>query len=655
MILRNNFLKKIAIMICIVICFVMIGSPVLAVDKQENPDIAKVVFSGISLFQFYSGNLDSILVKNQQNIETNIQNSPFANVPQSTETSLHNFLSSANDLCSQILDLDTETNNINVLLHEFRYQEASPLINEVLTNLANGNQNLDTIEQAVNITGNEFQVATADENSGLYTAYAAVLDRIQKLKDLLVLYQSITEEQQTEVLNEKTLQTPDITLQINPIEAFVGDTINVEVTLSANGKPLGNRQIEILLNSTPYLTVTTDSQGHNLSSLQVPYWYIPEMQIQSLYYPQTNDINIYQSTLSSPATLKVLFYDTGLTLKTDTKNYPGKEASIFGQFSYGSSPLPDKRDIEIYLDNTLVGKTEVTGDFTYRLSLAANTALGKHLVTVSALANGRYDSVVTNAMINVKKTTPVLIVDMPYLAIIPGNIIVQGKIDSEIGPYGQANITIIFEGKQVEAVSSNDGEFTATIGNNIGFGLFGSQSIDFEVKPNESWQNGIITSRKIMTIYVVNCSIFFFILVVLGVILPRRLKFRSGARGKKRLSPEAPIAQQKMPSVDIVAITDNVLQKNDNNDKKPANSRLFYWYRIVIQLVQRASGVLLKPNQTLREFVRDTGKATGPVSKPLIEFTRMIERVLYSQHKVTEDEIKSGEQLARNVQEGLRK
>ena len=93
MILGQGFLKKIVVVILIVVCFVLICSPIFAAVPQENPDTAAVAFSGVSLFQFYSGTLDSVLAKNQQDIETDIQVSPFANVPPAVEDSFNNFLS----------------------------------------------------------------------------------------------------------------------------------------------------------------------------------------------------------------------------------------------------------------------------------------------------------------------------------------------------------------------------------------------------------------------------------------------------------------------------------------------------------------------------------------------------------------------------------
>ena len=646
--------KRIAVIICIVICFTMLGLPVFAAEPHENPETARAVFSGISLFQFYSGTLDFILIKSQQDIEINMHKAPFANIPSTLENSFNNFIFSANKLCSLVIDLDVSVSDIKVLLQESRYQEAAPSISKAFENISQAERELAVIERATKIAGTEFQVFRASENSSIFVSYQTVLERIQRLRDLLNLYRGMLGEQQTEISNRKPLLPTEVTLKIEPLEVFVGDTISVEGTLYTNGKPLVDREIDIMLNGSRYQTVKTDSQGHYSSSLQVPYWYIPVIQVQSLYYPRSSDVGIYGSSLSPAATLKVMYYDAILMLQTDKNAYPGKETSIVGQFDYGSSPLPEKRIIEIYLDNTLAGKSEVTDEFTEKLSLPADMKIGKHLITVSVKSSGRYAPVVANATLNVKKATPVLTINLPAVALIPGSFIVNGKLDSEIGPVERAHITMTFEGRKVDAVSGDYGTFSATIRNNMGFGLFGSQSLEFMVIPQEPWQATLTTSHKVMTVYVVNCGVFFFILVLLGLILPRRIRFRIGINTKKK-PEEVLIAQREPTPASSTSIINNILPSYDNQDMSEPHSRLFYWYRIVIQLIQRVSGVLFKPNQTLREFVRDASRATGSASKYILEFTRMIEKVLYSPYKVTEDDAKSSEQLAHTVQESLKK
>jgi hypothetical protein len=61
MILRKNILKQTALIQCIMLCFTMLGLPVFAAEPHENPETAVTVFSGMTLFQFYSDNLDFVL------------------------------------------------------------------------------------------------------------------------------------------------------------------------------------------------------------------------------------------------------------------------------------------------------------------------------------------------------------------------------------------------------------------------------------------------------------------------------------------------------------------------------------------------------------------------------------------------------------------
>ena len=131
-------------------------------------------------------------------------------------------------------------------------------------------------------------------------------------------------------------------------------------------------------------------------------------------------------------------------------------------------------------------------------------------------------------------------------------------------------------------------------------------------------------------VYTVNCGIFFLILVFLGIILPRRFKFRMKFRRMTRL-PQVTFTAPGPVSVDAVSgVSADVSNDAIDGERNTPAVRLFYWYRIVIRLVQKISGTHLKPNQTLREYINNTGRATGAAATVFLEFTRIVEKVLYS-------------------------
>jgi methionine synthase II (cobalamin-independent) len=216
---------------------------------------------------------------------------------------------------------------------------------------------------------------------------------------------------------------------------------------------------------------------------------------------------------------------------------------------------------------------------------------------------------------------------MQSAALIPGNFVINGKLDSETGPVAGAQITISFEGNKITATSGINGTFTANFRKNWGVGLFGTQLLDFKVIPQEPWLTTTTASYKIIIVYLVNCCIFFFILGLLSIVLPRSLKFKTRENRQSQLSPETLLTADKLPQASQIEVNKRIMADNERAIKE-YDDGIFYWYRIVLQLVQKISGVLIKPNQTLREYVTATGKATGPAARYLVEFTRMIEKAL---------------------------
>ena len=604
----------------------MVSLPVFAADNQENPDTATVIYNGMSLFNFYTDTLDFVLIRNQSGVNSSVQKAPYANIPVALSESLTSFVGSSQSLSGVIINLDENIPQIQTFLQQSRYSEAAPLIKNAFANIALAETNLNSVEQATTVTGTQFLVAKASVNSGIAVSYAAVLDRIQRLRDLIALLRSmlneqlggltpeqigaLTEEQiggltpeqisaltngqlsaltpeqlakiLAEILNTKPLLQTQITLTIAPTEAFVGDTIKVDGFLSSDGNPLGNRQVNILLNSLQSLTVSTDLQGHYSSDIQVPYWYIPEIQIQSLYYPRSEDVGVYSSSLSPSVSLKVLFYSALLTLKTDTNAYPGKETSIVGEFDYGQSPALDPRKIEVDLDNTLVSESEVSLGFTEKLLLSPDMEIGKHLVTISAPASGRYASVTADATLNVKKVVPILTIYLPSVAFIPGKMSVKGQLNSELGPVGKAHITMTFGKGKADIVSGDDGTFSATIKNDMGFGLFGSQTLEFSAITQEPWQDNLTTSRNIMTVYIVNCGAFLLVLAILGILLPRRIRFRRVRKINEEKVPAVGVTQNEATPELNISIVKSLLPEEEAQNNSTPDKKLFYWYRIII-------------------------------------------------------------------------
>ena len=634
------------------VAVVLITSPsVFAAESHEDPEIAKPAFSGISLFSYYTDALDFILKKDPIAVESRLEKMPFANVPQSLEGTTEIFATSGIDIAHLVLNIDRNLGKLTALKGQFRLDEAVELSDQISDNLSQANSELNYLEKNMETTGTMLNVFSAPKTSNLRQSYNEVLDRIDKIRQMLALYEELLKSTGTTM--EELLKPTSLTLEIQPAAAFVGDNIRFDGVLTSEKKPLDKREVDILLNGSQYLTASTDAGGHYRGALMVPYRYLTELNLQALYYPRDKDIGLYLASLSSVRTLKVLFYEAKLKLTVEDKVYPGRDTTVKGKFDYGQSPPLSEGKIEIYLDDVFAAKAIAQQAFAQKLTIAADTDLGKHVITVSSAAAGRYSPVVATAILNVTRATPILDIDMPRLAMIPGSFGLKGRLYSEVGPLSGASIKLGLANSQVELVSAGDGTFETKIKTGLGPGLIGSQDLAIQVIPREPWHAALATTRRILMINVVNLSGVLVLLVILGVYLPGRLRKRLGVypRAAKPavVGGPAELAPTYSERVIIPATQERAEASGEPRD------RIFYWYRQAARILGKLAKVLLAPQQTLREFARENSSLFGPLAKYFAELTRSVERLLYSQYRATERDVENSKELARTIEEGLTK
>jgi len=456
------------------------------------------------------------------------------------------------------------------------------------------------------------------------------------------------------ILVGRLLQPTELTLKVEPVIAFVGDDIIFEGTLTCNGKALAEREIEILVTGSRYLTTKTKTDGYYRGTLRVPYWYIPEIDLQALYYPRNEDIGHYMSSLSPVTRLEVLYYEAGLEVAVEDKAHPGLETTVTGRFDYGQSPPPEEREVEIYLDNVLTAEVRTGEEFSQKIKLDPKLDAGSHIIDVFAVADERYSPLIASAVLDLTKATPILDINTPTVAMIPGSIALGGKLYSEIGPLSGALIMMGLGKSQVELVSSEDGTFKTEIKTGMGFGLIGSQDLTIQVIPQEPWHATLTTTKNMVTVNIVNCVSILVLFVLLGIFLPSRLRFRARVYSWRRARPTVAITHPEPAPVYSESVLPPFLSEESSKTDGEPRIRIFYWYSLVVRLAQRTTKALLKPQQTLREFAREASRALGPLSKYFVELTGMVERLLYSQYRATEEDVKQSKQLSNKIEEGLK-
>lgn len=701
--------------VSLIACIVVSGSmytAALAAEPHEDPETAKQAFNGVSLLQYYADALHFVSSKQPEEVKARLDKIPFVNIPLGMKESADDFTAASLDLAWLLLDIDQNLSLMRQLLEEDSPVEVVSQGFRTYGKLVSARERVDWATEVVDTTGRLLNVPSAPVESDLRKTYdevmGAVADNVRETLDLnesiladmmlgtvsAEIIAQILEEQEIDVdftllqpvishifdewnvavdfqsspevlvetleklaatidlsgvLTAESLLPTDVTLKIDRQAAYVGENIHFEGMLTSEGEALAGRDIDILLNGFPWMTTTTETNGNYEDILSVPYRYFPDVNVQVLFYPRGEDVNRYISSYSPEVRLGLLFYNTQLEVKVEDMAYPGLKTTVTGEFDYGPSPPPEERRAEIYLDDVLISEFDTGKEFSQNIRIPPELDAGEHVLTISAEATGRYSPVVASTVLNITKVAPILDIDTPTILVVPGAIKLKGRIYSDLSPPTDTSIIMEFNKSEVELNISQDGTFDTRIGVGMGLGLIGSQELTVRVIPQEPWHRSFTARRNIVTINAVNCGAILVLLAVLGILLPRISRGRVRAPSAMTISPEPDAYhEQQRESTTLAVFPEN----NDGNEGDP-RSRAFRWYLLAVRLVQRVTGFLPRPQQTLREFARETSRVLGPTGKYFQELTGIVERLLYSHQTATEEDAEKSKQLCKGIEDGL--
>jgi hypothetical protein len=345
-----------------------------------------------------------------------------------------------------------------------------------------------------------------------------------------------------------------------------------------------------------------------------------------------------------------------LSLDADKQGYPGRETVLKASWTYQPAAPTIERNFEVRIDDMVVAQLSTTEEFIQAIDLPPDLQSGLHRLTVISFAEGRYASGIASGVINVSKAVTGLIINLPKIIMVPRQFNVNGSVVSELGPLQMALVRVKHASDIQEFHSADDGSFAGTLKTHYTFGLVGSESWTVEVIPQEPWNSPLLFSKKILVINGINCGIFLTLLIALGIIVPKKFRISIPALGRRReeIKPESAITNAHLAVTPVYGETIQSTRTLDGRSEMEPRARIFSWYVLLIQLVQRVTRIVLKPHQTLREFVNGTRKTLGPVTNYLLEFTRLIEKLLYSREQASEKDVNTSEQLTRQVQDGLK-
>lgn len=700
----KKVLCRILLSTLIVISAIVPGLPALASIPQEDPEVVVPEYNGISLYRYCSDSIDSLLDSNPDLVAVKLEKMPYANVPPSITVAMNDFADSMTSLSRTTVGIDKDLNELRELFLQSRLQEGVVITKKILGELLVCQLALKTAERAVLVSSVPFNISNLPPESNLKIAYVEVTTKLGQVRELLGIYQlrlqnllgenidtenilaELTQQisalgniPQTdnllseldillpeldnllseldnvlaEALSVKSFVVTNLSIYVNPLSAFVGDDITVSGMLQSEGKPLAGREIRVLLNNVQSAVIKTDASGFYETKIQVPYLYVPEMRVQTLYLPVNNDSGIYLSSISPEFKLAILYYQPKITIDIPPKSYPGQETICAAKLNYGPAIAPLSRTFEAYLDGNFLQEIKATEEFSFKINVSPDIVLGNHAIAFLSSAAGRYAPVEIDTGIYVTRAVPVLTMKFPVVIIVPGQINLAGTVQSEVGVLKNADIDIKIAGASATSNSTADGAFKSSVKMRMGLELLGSEPLEIQISPEEPWNDVLVMSRKVLLVNVINCGIFMVVVLFVGILLSWRLKGQIDKylRRRRQEVVRLPVPEAVAPVYSTAVVPPELSKQAEETEPR---GRVISLYISILRLMQRASTVLMKPNQTLREFATDMQNKLGPLALPFVEFTRIIERFLYSKHQVMDKDIEKSKQLTAKLQEGLK-
>jgi hypothetical protein len=637
-------IRRTVTILCLLAIFICLTLPVYASQYHEDPDAAEETFSGLSLLVYYSGVLDLVPLGEPTEIESALGKMPFASIPQSLQKVVNDLSDSGIGLSRSMAGLFTQWQQYSRLVDQYRLNEADELGKQISGTIPRIRGSLASISKSVEIIGGYLKIDALPAESELKRIYNEVTQKIQQLGDMLdPISLSLLDTREM----QQKLKTTSISLSIAPTDAFVGDEVGFAGALSSQGEPLAGRDIAILLEGTLLLTARTDSAGFFGGNFQVPYRYIPQMDVQAIYYPEDKDTGLYLGSSSPVSNLAVRFYQAALKVHMNGQAYPGKELEIEGNFDYAQAPPFLERRVEVYLDDVLMAQSSVQGSFIQKVGLDPRANTGKHSLILSSPPEGRYAPVTAGLLVEVALAVPILDLDAPKIALIPGNPGLAGRLHSKMGPLKNASIDMEIGRTRASVLSAQDGSFETRIGMGMGLSFLGWQKLIIRIQPQEPWNAPLTLTKNIFLINLSGCALLVVFLAAIGYYLPRRSRAWLSHRQVTTNHGKAALSSVALPEKPVA-------QRSSSSGYEKFSGPVFDQYRLALSLVQRITRAILKPQQTLREFAKENSQAMGPLSKYFMEFTQLIERLLYSKHGPDRQDLEKSRQLSANIEEGGR-
>ncbi len=544
------------------------------------------------------------------------------------------------------------------------------MLEETFLEIENANKMVSIVRALINninmATEELFSALVPFVSAGDLQAVNSAKERLQRALDRLAELEALYLErlQAIEIKAEDepamALIATELTIEISPMRAWVGEQITVSGALKSTDGPVGTRELSIYLEGVLFSSATTTSSGSYSTSLNLPYWYIPTIEVQAFYVPIGIDLEKYTASSSRVKEIAILYNSTKLRVEVPDKAYPGLPVEISG--SLESEGNIAGRTISALLDGEPLFTT-VTGDngkFKLQVVLDGKTQTGEHKLgfTISADNKSRTAGTSLYRTLPVIKIKPDMSIRIPGFVFLPQHIEITGKPFPPVSMHGEitvigelysplvlqeAELTMEMAGFATQSTIT-EGSFQVDMQLPFSFNIAGYQQIKTTLLPTDAWHLPVTKTARIFVINLVFLVITILTLIMAGVILFFKLPaiFRNQKRKTDGILHILPSPNDKKRT----RISSLRPQAGDHK------GIIIYAYYLAVIAVQKLSRIMLQPQMTVREFSHQAKSTLGRMARLFTNLSSLAERALYSRHILGKEEASSAKEAAAKLERG---
>ncbi|MFC2019134.1 DUF4129 domain-containing protein [Chloroflexota bacterium] len=645
-------MKRLAISILVTVLFLAIFPPLLTITAQpahiphENPAAAKESANTALLLVFYGNVFDRATYRQYQTAHDMLDELKQANIPPSLQFIVERYNELSHQLFRDLDQLESLLNEASDLLAVYRIDEARQRLDDARSSISSSQIVLEDILLATAALGEAMGMSLPQVDTQLSQAYNRLQIIIQRISQLIselnLFYERLVRTYETELLVELT--PTELSLETTPGAAFVGDTITASGRLTtSSGNPLDNRGVNLSLGRRLF-AATTDPDGFYTIDITLPYRYVSPVLLSASFNSSGDDIGAYLGSRSPVAEVTTYFHPTQLSISPPPDGRPGLPMTISGQISSTSTAV--ERVIQLSLGDTLLAEETVRDKFAIPVTPPPQIPGGVHNLEVRVAPNKRYADASASRDIAISRIGIEVAAEVPLVVVLPKTMKINGRVYHSSGPLPDASVEVSLRGSSTRVRTAADGTFTATLAMPLDISLVSPQQLTIAIKPDEPYYAGLGLKKTLYFINAVSVGLLLVAFVSLGLLAYNRARIGPTRRREEVeetvevIAPTVPISPEPAstirppraprPGYDLTGISGDILSA----------------YLSGLEAVENASGIMLLPHTTLREFIDAVTPVLPGSIASFAALTTLAEIALYSGHRLDKNMAAQAKQLA---------